>query len=445
MILQKILSILNKGDERSILIKKNIVLSFIFKGIGMLISLLYVPITLHYLNPTRYGIWMTLTSIVAWFGLFDVGLGNGLRNKLAAALAINEYEKANKYVSTTYAILILIFIVLLVFFFIGNIWIDWTWVLNTPQSYKKELSLLAIVVFSAFSVKFVLQIIGTILTADQRPAFGSSFEVIGSALGLFAIWILTRINSTSLLAFGICVMFIPVIVFLIASIFFYSNRYAFLKPSLKKIDFTCAKDLAGLGVKFFLIQIAVLVIFQTSNILIAQLFSPAEVTPYNIAFKYFSLLTMVWGILMTPLWSAYTNAITKNDFEWMRNIISRLNKFMIVTLFVLILMIIGAKVIIGFWTSNQVNISTAMIGIFAIYTAISIWNNIYANFLNGVSQIRIQIYTSIAAALLHIPLAICLVKYAHMGPEGVVLSMTITLSFFAIAGPLQTRKILKHG
>jgi O-antigen/teichoic acid export membrane protein len=238
-------------------------------------------------------------------------------------------------------------------------------------------------------------------------------------------------------------MTIPVIVFSIASVFFYNTRYSYLRPSIKHVDFSYARDLAGLGVKFFFIQIAVMVIFQTSNILIAQLFSPEQVTPYNIAFKYFSILSILWGVLMTPLWSAFTNALTMADYLWMKKTMVTLNKFMFITLFVIIGMSSLAKPIISFWTGKQVVISLLMVKIFALYTAISIWNNIYAYFLNGISKINVQIYTSIAAAILHIPIAICLVKYAHMGPEGVVLSMAISLSFFAIAGPISTLKIIK--
>lgn len=443
MITDKLTSFINAGDQRTVGIKKNIVYSFAIKGVGIIISLLYVPVTLHFLNATRYGIWMTLTSVVAWLGLFDIGLGNGLRNKLAEALANNEKEKARKYVSTTYFILAFIVSFLMVVFLISNNWIDWSRILNTTKEYKAELSVLASIVFSAFCIKFVLQIISTVLIADQRPALGSIFDVIGNLLGLIAIWILTRLHSTSLLAFGICVMVIPVGVFIVASIFFYNRNYVFLRPSIKMVEFSFARELAGLGVKFFFIQIAVLVIFQTSNILIAQLFSPEEVTPYNIVFKYFSVITIGWGILMTPLWSAFTNALALSDFTWMKNILIKLNKFMFLTIFILIVMSVLAKPIISFWTDNQVTVSTSMIRIFVVYTAISIWNNIYAYFLNGISKINVQIYTSIVAALLHIPIAICLVKYVHMGPEGVVLSMAISLSFFAFAGPISTLKILK--
>ena len=65
------------------------------------------------------------------------------------------------------------------------------------------------------------------------------------------------------------------------------TRYKELRPSYKLICFSELKYLMDLGIKFFLIQIAAVVFYQTNSIIIAQLFGPVEVTPYSIAFKYF--------------------------------------------------------------------------------------------------------------------------------------------------------------
>jgi O-antigen/teichoic acid export membrane protein len=220
MILKKINSFLNKGSERTTLVKKNILATFFIKGLSILISLLYVPLTLNYLNPTRYGIWMTLTSIVAWMGIFDIGLGNGLRNKLTEAIAIGDKGKAKKYVSTAYAMLSIIVVSVCILFFIANNWINWSIVLNTTESYGEELKTLALVVVILFGLKFVLNIISTVFTADQKPAIGSIFEIIGSTIGLLIIWILTLTNKTSLITFGLAAMLTPVIVYIVASLFF---------------------------------------------------------------------------------------------------------------------------------------------------------------------------------------------------------------------------------
>ncbi len=53
---------INKGHHRSVRAKKNIVASFFIKGISIAISLVVVPLTINYVNPSRYGIWLTLSS-----------------------------------------------------------------------------------------------------------------------------------------------------------------------------------------------------------------------------------------------------------------------------------------------------------------------------------------------------------------------------------------------
>src|SRR5665811_795067 len=109
-----------QGNERSINAKKNIVFITVLKGLSIAISIFLVPITINYVNPTRYGIWLTLSSIVGWFYFFDIGLGNGLRNKFAEAIASGKTELARTYVSTTYAILIIIIAIILFLFFCIN-------------------------------------------------------------------------------------------------------------------------------------------------------------------------------------------------------------------------------------------------------------------------------------------------------------------------------------
>ena len=75
------------GSSRSIAIKKNIIASLFLKGISILVSLQVVPLTINYINPTRYGIWLTLSSIVAWLSYFDLGFAHGFRNRFAEAVA----------------------------------------------------------------------------------------------------------------------------------------------------------------------------------------------------------------------------------------------------------------------------------------------------------------------------------------------------------------------
>src|SRR5665647_1530201 len=150
------------GTTRSKKAKRNIFFSILIQGISIAISLVLVPLTIHYVNPTQYGIWLTLSSIIAWFSFFDIGFGNGLRNKFAEALAKGEEELARIYVSTTYAILCIIIGIVLILFLCINPFINWAKILNTTQEMAGELSILAGIVFIFFCLRFIFQLVTTV-------------------------------------------------------------------------------------------------------------------------------------------------------------------------------------------------------------------------------------------------------------------------------------------
>src|ERR1039457_877950 len=129
IIFDKIETFFSTGHERSVKAKKNIIGLVISKGLSIFISLLLVRLTINYVNPTNYGIWITLSSIIAWMSFFDIGFGNGLRNKFAEARATGNEIKARNYISTTYAILSIIFSVVWIIFFFIHFFVDWSYIL----------------------------------------------------------------------------------------------------------------------------------------------------------------------------------------------------------------------------------------------------------------------------------------------------------------------------
>jgi O-antigen/teichoic acid export membrane protein len=74
------------------------------------------------------------------------------------------------------------------------------------------------------------------------------------------------------------------------------------------------------------------------------------------------------------------------------------------------------------------------------FTFIRAWNNIYAIFLNGIGKIGLQVKIAIIQSVMNIPLSIFLGR--RIGVSGVLLATIISLSLFAIAGPIQTLIIL---
>jgi O-antigen/teichoic acid export membrane protein len=357
---------------------------------------------------------------MGWFSFFDIGLGNGLRNNLTEAIANKQNELARNYVSTTYAILIVIITISLVLFLIVNPFLNWTKILNTPAEMGNELRILALIVFSFFCLQLVFQLITIVLTADQKPAVSSAINLAGTTLSLIIVFILTKTTIGSLLLLGLALSAVPIIILLFSSVWFYNCKYKIYAPSLKYVKFAYAKKLMTLGFNFFIIQIAAIVLFQTNNIIISQLFGPQQVTPYNIAFKYFSITTMTYAIVTTPLWSAFTDAWTKGDIPWIKKIINKMLTFWYVMTILTIFMLLVSRSAYYFWIGDTVKIPFILSFSIALNVIIIGWNTIYVQFINGVGKLRLQLLSGIFGTFITIPLAIYLGK--KWGISGVVFS-----------------------
>ena len=430
------------GHVRSARAKKNIAAMFFLKGISIIIGFLLVPMTLRYLNPTNYGIWLTLSSIIGWFGFFDIGLGNGLRNKFAEAMAKDDIEHARVYVSTTYVLLSIVIGVIFVAILLISPLLNWSSILNTAPELSDELRNLMLITVGFFCLRFVFGLIGTILIADQKPAMNSLLEVLSSLLSLVLIWILTFTTAGSLLHFGIAVGFSTAIVPILASLVLYATTYKNVRPSRSFVKFEYGRELTQLGVRFFLLQIAGLVIFSASNILITQLFSPADVVPYNIAFKYYSIISMVFSIVLTPFWSAYTEAYARGDVPWILKTFRVLKRAWLGTAALIVLMSFLAERFYAFWVGKEIQIPLGISLSMGVYVLIYTWCNIYANFINGTGKIQLQIFSAISVILLSIPLAIFLSKSVHLGIPGVIIAPCILLLPWCFVWPLQAKRIL---
>ena len=125
------------STDRSKNIKANIVGSFFLKGISILLSLVVVPLTMNYISPYQYGIWITLSSVVGWLSFFDIGFGNGLKNKLVQAVAHGDFKLAKIYVSTTYAILAIIISSIWIIAVAVSRFINWSDFLNVKKIIKE--------------------------------------------------------------------------------------------------------------------------------------------------------------------------------------------------------------------------------------------------------------------------------------------------------------------
>lgn len=401
------------GDNRSNLIRKNIIISFCIKIWSALVQLLMVPLTLHCLGVYENGLWLTISSLLIWIDNLDIGLANGLRNKLAVHLALGEKIEAQKTVSSTFYMLVLLFIPII---FLINIWIfcvDTYQFFNVDSDIVNNLNVILHVSAILVCTTFIFKFIGNFYMALQLPAINNALNTLGQTIALLGVVVLYVTGIHSLLCVALINTISPLIVYVVAYPITFYKKYPDLCPHISMVSKSSMKSLATTGIKFFVLQIAGVVLFMSTNILISRFFSPELVTPYQIAYRYFMVLQLIFVIICAPYWTATTDAYKKNDFEWIKKSNKLLDKMMTSLFIIAFFMVIFARPIYTIWIGDANAVSLPMTVIVAVYVMILVASMRYSYILNGFGTLRLQLIMTIIAAVLYIPLATLVCSYKN--------------------------------
>lgn len=428
--LKEVLNKFTKGDARSVTIKKNVVASLVIKGVGILTSLLLVPLTIGYVSPELYGVWLTLSSILTWVGFMDIGFSQGLKNKLTEAIALEEWERGRSLVSTTYFMMLIITVPLCVILEIIVPHVNWVSLLNVNPIYLDEIIEAMYVCIVFVCLQMYVKVFNSVVAAFQKVALSESFGVIGNVISLFLIVILKRICPPSLVVLACTLAAMPILVTIIASVVFYSGKFRPIAPKINSIRLDYIKDLFGLGYKFFIINVQVLVLFQSTNVLISYVSSPLEVTNYNVAYRLLNCGMMLYTMITAPLWPAYTDAYTKGDYDWMKSMRKKMERILLLSMLACALITLLSPIIYRLWIGDQVSVPFLMTLLVAIYVSVYCWMNLNGTLVVGMGKIQVETIIVLVGMVLHIPAALFLGQY--IGAYGVIASLIIINLFYAV-------------
>lgn len=430
-----------KGNARTVKARKNVLASIALKGIDGLIYLLFVPVTLGYLKPYEYGVWLTLNSILVWIDSFDVGLGNGMRNKLAQAMAADDKEKGKIYVSTTFFMLIILMGILILAGTAAEPFVNWYSVLSTTPTEVGSLDKIVYLTFLIYCLNFIFKFIGNVYLAAQLPAVNNFFVTAGHLIALAVIYILTKTTSGSLLLVAVIYCASPLVVYVLAYPVTFLKIFPYLSPNIKYFRKKYLGDLFNIGILFFILQLSGILLFSLANLLISHIFGPEQVTPYNIAYRYYSLVPMLMALIVAPMWSATTDAYERGEIEWIRNTMKRIRKILVMAILILVVMTVASEWVYKIWVGEEVEIGFSISFWMALYTAILIISLAYSNFLNGLGKLRLQTINTVIVALLFYP--VCRILGLEYGVPGVLMGMCILNFSGLVLNIIQFHKVIE--
>lgn len=400
------------------------------RGIGIAVSLISVPITLNYLGTERYGLWMTISSVLALLAFADLGMGNGLLNAIAKADGEDDIEAAQKNVSSAFFMLLGIGSIIATVFLILYPLVPWPRVFNVNTTVAMQESGPAIAVLVAgFCLNMPLGIAQRIHMGYQEGYKNYLWQVVGSLLGLGGVLVAVFLK-VGLPWLVLAMSGGPAIGALLNCVVLFGVSRPWLLPKWRRLDWGTAQILANTGVWFLVLQVLTVLGTASDNMVIAQILGASAVTVYAVTQRLFSI-TQIAQYFLAPLWPAFGEAMARSDYAWARRTLNRaLSLSLGIGLFTAVPLVMFGDWIVPMWTRADVAPSRFLLIGLGLNVLLVAYGGVMSTFLNSGRLLNRQVTFFAAASISTLLLKIGLTQV--WGVEGVIWATLIGFGVFYV-------------
>ena len=393
--------------------------SALSKIVTVCTSLISVPLTLHYLGVERYGLWMTMSSLIACLGFSDLGINNGLLNGISKSKGTDNRALGQQYVSSAFFFLTAIAVVMGLIFACAYQWIPWRNLFHVASSKAIAEAGPAVAAFvGCFLAGIPAGIVTRVQSGYQEGFSANLWSFLGGIIGFAALLAVVSLHG-SLVYLVLAVSGVPLIAVVSNALMFFGTRRPWLRPAWSQVKGHISKDLLHSGFLFLMLQFAVAVSYSSDNIVIAQVLGAEAVTQYAVPSKLFTVVNLLSYFVLTPLWPAYAEALARKDYCWVKKTFFRSLALVAGTALPLsILLLILAPTIIRIWIGPQFHVSSLLLVGLAAWSVLSAVSNSFAMLLNAATIINFQVIVALISSTGNITLSLYLTK--HVGVSGVV-------------------------
>ena len=413
-----------RAQERNHKIIKTAWSGLAAKIITVSVSLVMVPLSVHYLGKEQYGLWVAVSSLVAMLGFMDGGAGNAVINLVAHSDGAKD-NRLSKIVSTAFFSLLALAIFGCLVFLAAFPFVPWGKLLGLSESTSTtELNKVVVIVGVFFFVSMFITLVGKIQRGLQEGNLDNFWNGVAAVLSLLFVYMSIRMNA-GFVGFVVAFLAGPMLAYLASNIHYLFIRRRDLRPQLSNVDRVIAKNLFAVGGMFFVLQIASVLQGQADNVIIANMLGAAAVTDYSICMKLFLIPPMLFGLLLTPLWPAYREAIGSGDMQWVKQIfIKSMRAALLISIPSAILLVLFGGQIIALWVNHSVVPSTGLLigcGLWMVALSLGSAATVVVNALQIMTP---QVIAAVLSGVVNVLLTIWLIP--QVGTEGAVYGTLIS-------------------
>lgn len=387
--------------------------------VSIIAGLISVPIALHYFGPVRYGIWAIISSVIAYLNFSNLGISAAAQ--VLIAKASKPFEQRAVLLHSLFLLFISSAVVLILVIGITHTHPNWVLILGKiPLNLRTEAAEAGIATAILFLLNMPLRVFSAGFIGLQKIYWANFYGSLGGIIALMAL-ILTVLLKGNLVTLAIFRGVSAICISIACGLHLLFSNPELRRKTDKPIDTEFSiKSTFISGIRFFIIGIAAMVVWNTDNLVISHFLGIKAVTPYAITFKVFAIAFSIFMSVNLTLFPMYGKAAGLRQWDWIQRTYEKAT---------LLLPIIGGLIWIGsvaflreiiyIWVGPEAYGGILVVFALGGYGYMLSLVNIHSNLLSGLNATKNMIYIGWAEAIANIGISIALV--GSLGIGGVAL------------------------
>jgi O-antigen/teichoic acid export membrane protein len=367
--------------------------TLISKVISLVVPIITVKITLNYLGQDTYGLWMSISSVFVMLSFADLGLGSGLQTKISQLSGLENTREIRKYVSSTFVVLLSSTLIIGLLFVTLFRYVNWSQIVAVNISDERSSLvpgvIVAIVISRLLYIPFGLT--SRTQLALQEGFQNGLWQSASSLFGLLTTYVAIYLDVGPVALIWI-ISISSIIVLMANSIVLFVFSHKDISPSIDTIDIAAIKDIMKQGLGFLALSVLTTIGLSIDSFIVARTSSLSDVTIFSISQRTTQVLSITSAVICLPLWAANGEAISRNDFKWVKMNTKRSAIIsLIISVIVSVVFILLSKVMFRLWLGDQFHISYILLSGLLMLQIIQSFISPYFMVLNGAGKVRTQV------------------------------------------------------
>lgn len=369
------------------------------RGLALATGLAAVSLALPYLGKERFGAWATITAFQLWLQLADFGLPAGLNNPVSSSLSGSNPADARRLISNAIAVVLASNVIL----FIAFTWlIKGTGIIDivtfASPSIRQEFSAALIIGVGLTLLGTPNVIVSRVLAIQHRAYLSNLWISIGQTLGIVGLVVCSRLELglvwlTALTTGAVSLCSVGSTIW-----FFTQNRQ--LRPRCNDFSLTVLRSIGPISMSYTTLQIAGLTLSNSATFVVSATLSPATTAIFVATSRLTGLCTVVAQLSSPYFWASYSDAIARNERDWLRTAFRRhLVASIFSTLILAIPIAIFGGSIMLWWTKGAITVNAPLLYWLLAWQLIVGTMNPIGSMLNAHELYRLQTATSLTAGI----------------------------------------------